>query len=64
VLDTGCIVCHNALEWAGRPAPLRTPGARMQGQGKDSSQKEGTGNAIESASCQMEITRDEWLRRA
>jgi len=36
----------------------------MQGQGKDSSQKEGTGNAIESASCQMEITRDEWLRRA
>jgi ribosomal-protein-alanine N-acetyltransferase len=62
-LDVDRIVCRNAVDWAVQLAPLKTLGLRMGGQGKASFHKDEDGNPIEFMGCEMEITRDEWLRR-
>jgi RimJ/RimL family protein N-acetyltransferase len=63
VLDVDCIVCRNAVEWTAQLAPLNTLGLRVEGEGKASFHQDEDGNPIEFMGCEMEITRDEWLRR-
>ena len=62
-LDIPCIVCRNAADWTVQLTPLKTLGLKMKGLGKASLQQDENGNPIEFIGCEMEVTRDEWLRR-
>jgi len=69
-LGVQAICADNAAEWAAQLAPLRKLGMtvvepRAELRGKKSSFRENPdGTPIEFVSCRMEITREQWLRRA
>jgi len=68
-LDVQGVYCDNAEEWASQLAPLKKLGMKLKPRPKGpvkkiSFQKDENGNPIEFVGCRMEITKEEWLRRA
>ena len=63
-VDIRSIVAKNAEEWAGQLAPLKKLGMKVTGRGKGSFHTDPSGKPIAFIGCTMEITREEWERRA
>jgi RimJ/RimL family protein N-acetyltransferase len=58
------VIGRNAVEWKGQLAPLIALGFRELGRGTASFARDAQANPIEFVSCEMELTRQQWLENA